>query len=118
MALLAAALLLFLAVPAYSQAATPLMRAVDPLSGVVGDVFVVQGDNLDKANVADLYLTDGKNDIKIAMTEQSATSIKFKLPPAAKVGHFALMVLTVGKNARYIEQPVKITVEPAAKPAT
>ena len=110
--------IMLLAVSAFAQSATPLMRDVDPNSGVIGDVFVAQGDNLDKANVADLYLTDGKNDTKVVISEQTATSIKFTLPPDMKAGHFALMVLTPGKNPRFIEQPVKITVETATKPTT
>jgi uncharacterized membrane protein len=61
--------------------------------------------------VAALYLTDGKNDIKVPIIEQTATSIKFRIPPEAQPGRFALMVLTKGKEAKFIEEPVKITIE-------
>jgi len=108
-----------LAFPAFSQPSTPMLSAVEPASGTIGDAFVATGNNLDDAAVTALFLTDGKNDIKVLITEQTATSIKFKLPPTAKQGRFALMVLTKGKDARYIEEPVKITVEvPAEKPTT
>lgn len=111
-------LLLAAALPAFSQPVTPMMTAVEPVSGKAGDVFVVQGDHMDGATVAALYLTDGKTDVKVVITEQTATSIKFQVPLEAKAGRYALMVLTKGQNARYIEEPVKITIEPAEKPAT
>jgi hypothetical protein len=101
-----------------SQAAMPMMRSVEPASGRVGDVLVVQGANLGQDNVAALYLTDGKTDIKVPIIEQTATSIKFRIPPEAKPGRFALMVLTKGKEPKLIEQPVKITVEPESGGST
>jgi hypothetical protein len=121
LSLLAIALLLALAIPAYSQPGTPILTAVDPVSGAIGDDFTAQGDNLDVSSVAALYLTDGKNDVQVLISEQTLTSIKFQLPPEAKPGRFALMVLTKGtkgNDARYIEEPVKITIEPAEKPIT
>jgi len=94
-----------------AQEAFPRMTSVDPSAGKAGDVLTVAGENLDKANVAQLFLTDGKNDIKVEMTEQAATSIKFKIPASVKPGRFNLMVLTTGKQPKLIEQPVKVTVE-------
>jgi len=102
-----------LGVAAFSQSdSTPMMNSVDPESGRIGDVLTVQGTDLGQNLVAAVYLTDGKNDTKVEITLQSPTSIQFKIPPEAKTGRFALMVLTKGRDARYIEEPVKITVEP------
>ena len=106
-------LLLALALPAYPQGAMPIMSSVEPDTGKVGDVMVIQGSNLDKDNVAALYLTDGTTDTKVAIVEQTATSIKFRIPPEAKPGRLALMVLTKGKAPKLIEEPVKISIEPA-----
>lgn len=94
-----------------SQSAMPRMTTVEPGNGKAGDILAVTGENLDKANVAELFLTDGTNDIKVAITEQAATSIKFKIPEKAKAGRLALMLLTKGKEPKLIEQPVKVTVE-------
>jgi IPT/TIG domain len=94
----------------YGQQAMPRMASVDPDSGKVGDILVVTGENLQKENVAKLYLTDGKNDTQVEIVEQTATTIKFKIPAKAANGRLALMVLTVGKDAKYIEQPVKVSV--------
>lgn len=103
--LLAGALLL------NAQTGFPRMTSVDPPNGRAGDLLTAAGENLDKANVAQVYLTDGKNDVKVEVTEQAATSVKFKIPDAAKPGRFSLMVLTTGKQPKLIEQPVKVTVE-------
>ena len=96
------------------QSTIPQMRKVDPASGRSGDVVAVTGDSLDQDTVAALYLTDGKEDVKVEITEQTATVIKFKIPANAKTGRLALMVLTKGKgkDPRLIEEPVKVLIEP------
>jgi hypothetical protein len=89
----------------------PRMTGVEPGNGKAGDVLTVSGEHLDKGAVAELYLTDGKKDTKVQVTEQAATAIKFKIPDKMATGRFALMVLTGGKEPKLIEQPVKVTVE-------
>lgn len=93
-----------------AQQSMPRMTSVEPGSGKSGDVIVVAGENLTKESVAKVYLTDGKNDIEVQVTEQTANSLKFKIPVKAK-GRMALMIETSGKDAKQIEQPVKLTVE-------
>jgi IPT/TIG domain len=115
------AALLACAVPAplRAQAALPLIRDVQPASGTYGDLLTVTGENLDPETVAALYLTDGKNDTKVAMQEQTGTSIKFQIPAGIGSGRFALMVLTKGKTGEFIEEPVKVTIEPpSVRPAS
>lgn len=104
------ALLLAAGLASYAQQAMPRMATVDPDSGKPGDVLVVTGENLQKENVAKVYLTDGKNDTPLEIVEQNATTIKVKIPAKAPNGRMALMVLTVGKDAKYIEQPVKVSI--------
>ncbi|MGO9132202.1 MAG: IPT/TIG domain-containing protein [Bryobacteraceae bacterium] len=94
-----------------AQSAMPQMKSVDPDNGKIGDLLTVTGENLERAIVAKLYLTDGTNDVEVAMTTQEATTITFKIPAKAKPGRLALMVLTRGKEPKLIEQPVKVTVE-------
>ena len=74
------------------------------------DVIAIAGENLDKANVGKVYLTDGKNDLECEITGQTATEIKIKIPAKA-TGRLALMILTGGKEPKLIEQPVKVTIE-------
>jgi hypothetical protein len=95
---------------AWGQPAMPRMVSVDPGNGKVGDVLVVSGENLAKLSVAKVYLTDGTHDLEVVITEQTDTAIKFKIPAKA-TGRLALMVLTAGKDAKLIEQPVKIQID-------
>lgn len=104
-------LVVLTAQPLMPQAAMPRMVSVEPGNGKVGDVLTVTGENLEKSNVADVFLTDGKLDLKVAVTEQAATAIKFRIPPKTTPGRWALMILTTGKEPKLIEQPVKVTVE-------
>lgn len=78
------------------------VTAVEPDSGKVGDLAMAKGENLDKDVVVDLYLTDGKNDVKVVITERASDAIKFKIPQI-KAGRYRLM--TASKTAM-IEQPV------------
>jgi hypothetical protein len=96
---------------AYAQQAMPRMVSVDPPNGKKGDVIAITGENLQKDLVSKVYLTDGKNDLVVEVTEQTDTSIKFKIPEKAAAGRLALMILTTGKDAKYIEQPVKLTID-------
>jgi len=107
------ALLLVLTVPAFAQSGMPILKAVEPASGSYGDVLTVTGENLSQSMVAALYLTDGKTDIKLVILEQTDASIKFRIPTGIAKGRFALMVLTQGKDAKFIEEPVKVAIEPS-----
>lgn len=108
---------LFLAagLTAFAQQVLPKMTTVEPASGKAGDEITVTGENLEKKQVAKVYLTDGaadgKNDVLVDLTEQTPTTLKFKIPAKATAGRFALMLLTTGKEPKLIEQPVKLTVE-------
>ena len=106
-------LLLAGAFAAYGQQAMPRMTSVEPGNGKSGDVVVVSGENLQKDEVSKVYLTDGKNDFEVAITDQSDKELKFKIPAKA-TGRLALMILTVAKDAKdqkLIEQPVKVQID-------
>ena len=83
--------------------------SVEPDTGKAGDAAVAKGENLEKAKIGELYLTDGSKDIKAVITEQSEGEIKFKIPNTP-AGRYRLMLLTANK-ASMIEQPVVLTVE-------
>ena len=95
----------------YAQQAMPRMSTVEPGNGKAGDVITVNGENLQKESVAKVYLTDGKNDTEVQVVEQSASAIKFKIPSKVAAGRLALMVLTAGKDAKLMEQPVKLQID-------
>lgn len=105
--------LVLASVAAYGQQVMPRMTAVEPVNGKTGDVIVVSGENLQKDVVAKVYLTDGKNDIEVSVSEQTEKELKFKIPAKA-TGRLSLMILTASKDpkdAKLIEQPVKVQVD-------
>jgi hypothetical protein len=107
-------LLLAASFAAYAQAGNARMTSADPDSGKKGDVITVTGENLGKAFIAKLYLTDGgdgKNDVEVQIIEQTDTTIKFKIPAKAISGRMALMILTTAKPQQLIEQPVKVNID-------
>lgn len=85
------------------------VSSVDPDTGKAGDAVSAKGESLDKSKVGELYFTDGKNDTKATITDQSDTEIKFKVPKMA-AGRYRLMLLTAKKDSM-IEQPVIFTIE-------
>ena len=63
-------LLALAAITVYAQQVMPRMTNVEPDNGKAGDILTVSGEHLDKGEVVELYLTDGKKDTKVRMTEQ------------------------------------------------
>jgi hypothetical protein len=95
-----------------SHTGVPMMRIAEPDSGKIGDILEIQGENLAQDNVKTVYLTDENTDIKVVIVDQTASSIRFRIPPSAKPGRFTIMVLTTDQPPRLIEEPVKVTVLP------
>ena len=91
---------------------TPLIKAVDPDTAKAGDEVTVSGTNLARDTVAAVYLTQGEKTIKVKVTSQTATDVKFLIPADLKAGRFGIMVLTTGgDDARQIDEPVYLSVE-------
>jgi hypothetical protein len=109
LALLPVSLLLLLAAALAAFQGMPRCTAVDPDTAKTGDTVNVTCENVDKTTVADLYLTDGKEDTKIAVMERTADTIKIQVP-RIKPGRYHIAFLTANK-ASIIEQPVVLTVE-------
>ncbi len=84
--------------------------SVDPGAGKIGDLIGAAGDSIGKTFVAELFLTDGTNDVKVVIVEQSDKLIKFKVPAKMKPGRYNLMILTPGATPKLLEQPVKVEV--------
>jgi len=97
---------------AREQAPTPLMKVVQPDSAKPGDEVTVSGTNLEKANIAAVYLTQGEKTIKVKVTSQTESEVKFNVPENLKPGRFGIMVLTTGgDDAREIDEPVYLSIE-------
>jgi hypothetical protein len=93
-----------------AQAKSARMTTVTPEAGKADVAFSVAGENLTADAVKELYLTNGKDDIRVAIVEQKAEAIQFKVPGGTKAGRYSLMILT-GDGKNFIEQPVKVTIE-------
>jgi hypothetical protein len=89
----------------------PMLRAINPESAKPGELVTVSGENLDKSRVTELYLTNGKVDLKVTITDQAATAIKFKVPEKAAPGRYTMMVLLPGEEPKLLEEPIHFTVE-------
>jgi len=86
---------------------TPSMTTVDPISGKVNDEITVTGENLGKASISAVFLSDDKNDYKASIVEQSDTKIVMKVPQV-KPGSYNVSYQK--GNAIYI-QPIRFTVQ-------
>ena len=102
-------LLLILSAALVAFQGQPRCTAVDPDTAKTGDMVNATCENVNKSTVADMYLTDGKDDTKIDVMEHADDKIKFQVP-RIKPGRYHLAFLTANK-ASMIEQPVALTVE-------
>ena len=104
-----AALLLVTAGTLLAVDGLPKCTGVDPDTAKSGDTINITCENVDKSTVADMYLTDGKDDTKVTMMEHTADKIKVMVPKM-KPGRYHIAFLTANK-ASFVEQPVVLTVE-------
>jgi hypothetical protein len=87
-----------------------LLHSVAPDTASPGDTVVATGERLTTKYLAELYLTDGKDDIKVEILKQTETEVTFKVPPGVK-GRFRLMILSAGVEPKLAEQPVRLVVQ-------
>lgn len=89
----------------------PRATSVEPTNTKPGADLTVSGENLDAKSVKEIFLTDGQNDTKLAVSSQTATAIKCKIPATMKQGRFSILILTAGPDPKLIEQPLRVSVE-------
>lgn len=85
----------------------PQVTGVDPATGKVNDTVTVSGDNLGKASVSAVYLSDDKNDYKATIVDQADDKIQVKVPQV-KPGPYNISIQVGDK---LFIKPVKFTVE-------
>ena len=85
----------------------PQVTGVDPESGKVNDTVTVSGNNLGKASVSSVYLSDDKNDYKATIVEQSDEKITMKVPQVKPGGYN----ISVQVGDKLFIKPVKFKVE-------
>jgi hypothetical protein len=97
-----------------AQTGFPRIQTVNPTTVKIGGTVTAAGENLDKNKVAELFLTDNKNDYRVEISAQSAGSITFWVQDSVKPGRFGLVIRTCaaeGSEAKEYVQPVKLTIE-------
>ena len=85
----------------------PQVTGVDPESGKVNDTVTVSGNNLGKASVSSVYLSDDKNDFKATIVEQTDEKITMKVPQVKPGGYN----ISVQVGDKLFIKPVKFKVE-------
>ncbi len=100
---------LLLLAPLAAFQGVPRCTAVDPETAKVGDMVNITCENVDKAGFAGVYLTDGDNDTKLAVKEQTAAKITIQVP-SIKPGRYHIEFLTANK-ASFVEQPIVLTIQ-------
>jgi hypothetical protein len=99
------------------QINTVLPRIVKP-----GDTVTVTGVSLGEERVDEVYLSDHKFDMKVKVLDQTATVIKFRVPPFAKPGRMQLLMLMKaekeGDDPKLLELPAYLLIEEVATEIT
>jgi IPT/TIG domain len=83
------------------------ITSVDPSSGKVNDSVTVTGQNLGKASVPAIFLSDDKEDFKATIVEQTDEKIVLKVPEV-KPGSYNI---SVQAGNTIIIKPVRFTVQ-------
>jgi hypothetical protein len=105
--LFAAAPLALSVAPLRAQDTAARVTGVDPATGKANDTVTIAGENLGKAKVAAVFLSDDKDDHKAVVVSQEADKIVFKVPDV-KPGDYNVSIQA--GNAIFI-QPIKFTVQ-------
>jgi IPT/TIG domain len=98
---------LAIAIPVALAQGNPQVTGVDPAMGKANDTVTVAGENLGKAKVAAVFLSDDKDDHKATVVSQESDKIVIKVP-SVKPGDYNVSIQA--GNSIFI-QPVRFTVQ-------
>ena len=90
---------------------SPQATRVEPKTAKPGMVLTITGVALGTTEVAEVYLTDHRFDLKVKVLEQTDLKLKIRVPPFVKAGRQQVLFLTKGVKPTYLEQPVYVLVE-------
>jgi hypothetical protein len=100
----------FLLAAVVASAAVPRVTSVEPPFGKHGDELVINGENLDRATVAKLFLTAAGEDHEVQIKEQTGATIRFQIPAKLALGNYNVTVQTAGDTPAILEQPISCAV--------
>lgn len=124
--------ILFTSAMSLGYAQSTQAQSISPKIAQPGTIVSITGVGLDKAKVDEVFLTDHRFDLQVKVLEQTATTLKIRVPPFVKPGRQEIMFQTAGDAPRLLEQPIYLnilvpepvtataqnTVKPAAPPQT
>ena len=90
---------------------TPVVHTASVEIAKAGDTVTIAGEYLGAKHVAQVYLTDGKNDFPLTIVSQKDSEITVKVTKEVAPGKYAFMVLTARVVPSLIEQPVRLKIE-------
>jgi hypothetical protein len=90
---------------------SPQATRLEPKVAKPGTVITITGVALGKSDVAEVFLTDHRFDMKVKVLEQTDEILKIRVPPFLKAGRQQLLFLSGGKSPAYLEQPVYLLIE-------
>ncbi|MEX2300377.1 MAG: IPT/TIG domain-containing protein [Bryobacterales bacterium] len=103
-------LCVFLLATLTAWAAVPRVTSVEPGFGKNGEELLVNGQNLDSANVTNLFLTAAGEDHEVEIKEQTTETIRFVIPAELALGRYNLTVQTGGLTPAILVQPISCSV--------
>ena len=86
----------------------PRVTGVNPNAAKVGANVTVAGENLGKANVAAVFVSNSSDDFPATVVEQGDTKIVIKIPKEAKPGDYNVSIQVKGD---ILIQPIRLTVQ-------
>ena len=91
------------------------LKEIAPFEARAGQTLIGRGENLNQERVIELYLSDGKNDYRVEILEQSKDAIRFKLPGVLPEGK--LRAALVSDDLMILEQPVFVRIVKSVAPS-
>ena len=86
---------------------SPRVTSVDPAAAKSGGNVTIHGENLGKANVAGVFVSNSSDDFPGTVVEQSDTKIVMKIPKV-KAGDYNVSIQV---KADILIQPIRLTVQ-------
>jgi hypothetical protein len=87
---------------------SPRVTGVSPNAAKVGASVTVQGENLGKANVAAVFVSNSSDDFPAKVVEQGDSKIVIQIPKEAKPGDYNVSIQVKGD---ILIQPIRLTVQ-------
>lgn len=85
----------------------PKVTGVDPATGKVNDSVTIMGENLGRASVSAVFLSDDKNDFKATLVNQASEKIVIKIPQVKPGGYN----VSIQVGTEILIEPVRFTVQ-------